>query len=271
MVDNLKKRYEEIKKVNERLQEENKKLLETDKLKSKFMANMTHELRTPLNAIIGFSTILLQGLDGEISEKQKEDISFIRESGEKLMEHINDLLDFSKIEAKMVSLSREKLNVKEMAEDVVQIIRATLNGKEIKVAHEIENDLPLIFVDNGRFRQIMFNLLSNAVKFTKKGAVIVKATALKKEGHIKFSVADTGIGISKKDRLAIFEPFIQAGGRGNEGTGLGLAISKSFVEMHGGEIWFESRFGEGTTFHFTLPVGVGEAKTVMSANVAVGG
>lgn len=255
MADNLEKRYEEIKKVNERLEEENKKLLETDKLKSKFIANMTHELRTPLNAIIGFSTILLQGLDGEISEKQKEDISFIRESGEKLMEHINDLLDFSKIEAKMVSLSREKLNVNEMAEDVVQIIMATLNGKEIKLAHEIENDLPLIFADKGRVRQIMFNLLSNAVKFTKKGAVIVKATTLKKEGHIKFSVADTGIGIRKKDRLAIFEPFIQAGGRGNEGTGLGLAISKSFVEMHGGEMWFESKLGKGSTFYFTLPVG----------------
>lgn len=254
----FKKKYEEINKVNKRLEEENKKLLETDKLKSKFMANMTHELRTPLNAIIGFSTILLQGLDGEISGKQKEDISFIRESGEKLMEHINDLLDFSKIEANTVSLSREKLNVKEMAEDAVQIIRATLNDKEITVGHEIENDLPLIFADRGRFRQIMFNLLSNAVKFTEKGAVLVKATALKKEGYVKFSVADTGIGIIKKDRLAIFEPFIQAGGRDgrrNEGTGLGLAISKSFVEMHGGEMWFESKLGKGSTFYFTLPVG----------------
>lgn len=271
MAENLEKKYKEIIKINRRLEEENKKLLESDRLKAKFMADMSHELRSPLNAIIGFSTILLEGLDGEVSRKQREDISFIRESGEKLMEHIDDLLDFSKIEVGTFKLNKESIAPGRLAEDVVKIIRATMNDKEIKLVHEIDNDLPLIFADRGSFRQIMFNLLSNAVKFTKKGAVIVKAHALKEVGAVKFSVADTGIGIRKKDRMAIFEPFIQIEGRGrrkNKGTGLGLAISKNFVEMHGGEIWFESRFGEGTTFHFTLPVGVMNAKTVMGNNIS---
>jgi signal transduction histidine kinase/sensor domain CHASE-containing protein len=236
------------------------RLRELDHLKSQFLANMSHELRTPLNAIIGFSRIILQGIDGPITDIQREDLGAIHASGQNLLNMINNILDSSKIEAGKMELIFENVNITELIESVLVTARGLIHGKPIQMERRISTDLPTVRADSLRLRQVLTNLISNAAKFTENGTITVSAdvqTTPDFEPEIVICVTDTGCGITPFEQQNLFEPFSQAissGRQNNSGTGLGLSISKALVEMHGGRIGVTSALGYGSTFYFTLPV-----------------
>lgn len=252
----VEERTRELRDTNEKLIESNIKIKESDRLKSEFMANMSHELRTPLNAIIGFSELLLDGIDGGINDLQKTDLTHIHDSGVHLLDIINDILDLSKIEAGKMDLVKEQVDLAGIIGGVASVAKTLLKGKEIKLAVRVDEDLPIITADNKRLKQIILNLMSNAAKFTEEGEIAVRAERSGEE-HVIISVKDSGIGIKEEDVPKVFEKFMQidmSSTRNKGGTGLGMAITRRLVEMHGGSIWLESRLGVGTTFFVKLPV-----------------
>jgi signal transduction histidine kinase/DNA-binding response OmpR family regulator len=231
------------------------RLREVDRLKSQFLANMSHELRTPLNSIIGFSRVVLKGIDGPITERQREDLEAIHNSGQHLLGLINDILDVSKIEAGKMELDFERVDLQEIINGVMSTAVALVKDKPIELQRSISDALPTITADERRVRQILLNLVSNAAKFTKEGFIRVEARV--ESDEVILSVADSGIGITDEQLESVFEPFTQTDAsttREHGGTGLGLTISRSFVRLHGGRIWVESTLGEGSTFHFALPI-----------------
>jgi PAS domain S-box-containing protein len=232
------------------------RLREVDRLKSQFLANMSHELRTPLNSIIGYSEILIDGDDGELSEEAQQDMEIIYSSGKHLLELINEILDLAKIEAGQVDLRSEIIDADTLIADVVASSQVLTKGRPVVLT--MRSDAPglLITSDPLRLRQIITNLVSNAVKFTEQGSVTVIIDR-HSEALARISVVDTGIGIHESDLDAIFERFRQVDGsttRRAGGTGLGLSITRSLVEMLGGEIHVESTVGVGSTFWFTVPL-----------------
>jgi len=256
---NLEKKVEErtreLRDANEKLIDSNIKIKEADRLKSEFMANMSHELRTPLNAIIGFSELLLDGIDGEINDLQKVDITHINESGVHLLGIINDILDLSKIEAGKMELVREEVDLNAVIAGVASVAKTLIKGKDIKLSTQIDEKLPSIVADGKRLKQIILNLISNAAKFTEEGEIAIKA-ATSENGFFTISVSDTGIGIREGDMPKVFEKFRQidmSSTRNKGGTGLGMAITKKLVELHGGTISLTSKVGVGTTFSVKLP------------------
>ena len=229
---------------------------EANRAKSEFLANMSHELRTPLNSIIGFAEILRDGICGELNEDQVACAIDIHESGKHLLQMINDILDLSKVEAGKMELQLEEFSVDEALDDVQSIIRDTVSKKRLNLQIVIPEDLPDVYADLVKFKQIMYNLLSNAVKFTpERGSISINADFNGDE--LLISVKDTGIGLEPEDYEAIFDEFRQldsSRSRQYEGTGLGLALTKRLVELHGGRIWVESeRLDMGSKFSFTLP------------------
>ncbi|HIP95707.1 MAG TPA: GAF domain-containing protein, partial [Anaerolineae bacterium] len=246
---------EQLAAANTQLEEAMKQALEADRLKSEFLANMSHELRTPLNAIIGFSEVILEGIDGPLTETQEMDLTAIHEAGKHLLGLINDILDLAKIEAGRMELHQERINLGEIISVVLSTASALVRDKKVALVSEVEPGMPPVFADPQRVRQILLNLVSNAIKFTDKGSVTVRAEA--DDENVTISVTDTGIGIRAEDIPLIFEEFRQVDGsttRKYGGTGLGLPISKRLVELHGGRMWVESEVGTGSTFSFTLPL-----------------
>ena len=243
-------------------------LQRVDELKSQFLANMSHELRTPLNSIIGFSRVILKGIDGPITDLQREDLTAIYNAGQHLLGLINDILDLSKIEAGKMELAFEDVDIGDLVNSVMSTAVGLVKDKPVKLLKEIEPDLPIIQADPIRVRQVLLNLISNAAKFTEQGHI--KVTARRHIGthgleEILISVEDTGPGISPEDQKKLFKRFSQVDAsltRKTGGTGLGLSISRNLVEMHGGRIWVESEVGKGTTFYFTLPIIRAETKNV---------
>ncbi|HEY8731409.1 MAG TPA: ATP-binding protein [Candidatus Limnocylindria bacterium] len=245
------------------LRDNNFALERANRLKSEFLANVSHELRTPMNAIIGYSKLMLDGLDGELNSQQEADLQRVTTAADNLLSLINGLLDLSKIEAGRMEINVEEIDVRPIVEDVVALVRPQSDAKEIEVHANIPADLPTILADRARFRQVLVNLMSNAVKFTDQGAVTVSASSA--DGWVTLSIADTGIGISADAQAYIFDEFRQADAsttRRYGGTGLGLAISKRLVALHGGRIWVESGPTGGSIFCFTMPVHVRAAVTV---------
>jgi signal transduction histidine kinase len=222
--------------------------------KSTFLANMSHELRTPLNAIIGFSEVLLQRMFGELNPRQEEYLRDILVSGQHLLTLINDILDLSKIEAGRMELQSTRVSVALLIDGSVMMIRERAAEQAITVAVQVDADVGDIDGDERKLRQVLFNLLSNAVKFTPKQGRI-EVGAVRRDGEVRVSVKDNGIGIALADQGRIFEKFEQAesGRRQEASTGLGLALAKSFVELHGGRLWVESAPGAGSTFTFSVP------------------
>jgi len=247
----------ELQQRAEALEHANARLKELDRLKSQFLANMSHELRTPLNSVIGFSEVLIDGLLGEMPPERKECVENIYASGEHLMALINDILDLSKIEAGRMELSLETFEVEELIQNVRKTVAPMIEEKSQILTIEVAEGLPPLNADRVRVRQVLLNLLSNAHKFTPTGNEITLSCRMADSATVLFSVDDTGVGIKPEDQELIFEEFRQADGtatREVEGTGLGLTISKRLIEMHGGTIWLESTYGEGTTFSFLLPL-----------------
>ena len=228
--------------------------------KSEFLASMSHELRTPLNAVIGFSEVLLDGMFGELNDKQREYLNDIRDSGRHLLELLNEILDLSKIEAGRMELEPGAFSLVEVLERGMAMVRDRAAQHSLELALEVEPGVDVIVADQLRIKQVILNLVTNAVKFTPDGGR-VKVRAREFEGRLEVTVRDTGIGIAPEDREKIFQSF-QTGGRdakAEEGTGLGLTLSRKIVELHGGRIWVESEVGRGSTFGFTLPLRSHEA------------
>lgn len=247
---------------------------EIDRLKSQFLANMSHELRTPLNSIIGFSRVILKGIDGPVTDLMQQDLTAIYNSGQHLLGLINDILDLAKIEAGKMELAFDEVNIADLTASVLSTMSGLIKDKPIQMKRNIEPDLPSVKADAIRVRQVMINLLSNAAKFTEEGEISVDVELFKNNGRneIKISVSDTGSGISKADQEKLFQPFSQVDAsptRKTGGTGLGLSICKQLINMHGGEIWVESEEGKGSKFHFTLPIYPKEGESVTGDKIVL--
>jgi len=234
--------------------EQRQKIIEEASLaKSHFLANMSHELRTPLNAILGFSELLAEQLAESLTEAQRRYLRNVRDSGEHLLELINDVLDLSKVEAGRLELRAEVVNLAPLLEPVVASTRVSAERSGIGFAATTLSD-GIVRVDPARLRQILYNLLSNAVKFTPRGGAVRLGTHFTADDLI-IDVVDTGLGIPKAEHHRVFGTFerLHEGRSQAAGTGLGLALTKRLVELHGGSIVFESEEGRGTTFRVVVP------------------
>jgi PAS domain S-box-containing protein len=237
-----------------------KDLREVDQLKSQFLANMSHELRTPLNSIIGFSRVILKGIDGPVSDMQQQDLTAIYNSGQHLLGLINDILDLARIEAGKMELNFEEVHLAEMATSVMSTAKGLVKEKPIQLLQRIPANMPAVRGDTMRVRQVLLNLISNASKFTDEGSITVEALVQKgPTGKIEalINVIDTGPGISVEDQKKLFQAFSQVDGsatRKSGGSGLGLSICANLVQLHGGRIGIHSGAGTGSTFWFTLPL-----------------
>ena len=239
--------------------------MEANKAKSDFLANMSHELRTPLNSIIGFSQALGQGLAGPVSKEQKEYLDDILESGRHLLGIINEILDLAKIEAGRTELEYATFGVAELFDKSLFLFREKADKHRMQLELEIAPELGELHADYQRLRQVLINLLGNAFKFTEDGGSIALRArpddGFGDSGGLHVSVEDSGIGIKAADLERLFEPFEQLEPsltKKYEGTGLGLALSKNIIEQHGGRIWAESVPGQGSVFHFVIPLRGGE-------------
>ena len=233
-------------------------LRELDRLKSSFLANMSHELRTPLNSILGFADVILEELDGPLTENMANDLGLIYKNGQHLLHLINDVLDMAKIESGRMNLSLEKFRVHDIIEEVVSITSPLASEKNLSLFIEEGSDQEIeINADRTRVRQVMINIINNAIKFTEKGRISTRVT--QQGEQVLIAVRDTGIGIPPDQLETVFQEFIQvdiSSTRKAGGTGLGLPISRRLVEMHGGRLWVESTGvdGEGSTFFVELPL-----------------
>lgn len=232
-------------------------LRELDRLKSSFLANMSHELRTPLNSILGFSDVMLEELDGPLTDNMRVDLGLIYKNGQHLLHLINDVLDMAKIESGKMNLSVEKFNLLEIIEEVTSITSTFASEKNLSLFIDSASDREVeIKADKIRLRQVMINLVNNAIKFTEKGKISIHVA--REENNVLITVKDTGIGIPMELLESIFQEFTQVDTsttRKAGGTGLGLPISRRLIEMHGGRLWAESSGidGEGSTFYVFLP------------------
>jgi cell cycle sensor histidine kinase DivJ len=229
----------------------------TSRAKSQFLANMSHELRTPLNAVIGFSEILNRELFGTLGEGRYRDYArLIHESGEHLLNVVNDILDMSKIEAGKFKIIREPFDVALLVASCVDVMRHAAERKEIALAAEVAPGLPELVADKRACKQMLLNVMSNAVKFTDAGGS-VRVAARAEDGMVALEVADNGVGIAEEDLPNLGKPFVQAERsyeRSHEGAGLGLSVVTGLARLHGGRLEIKSSLGDGTTATIWLPI-----------------
>ena len=220
---------------------------------------MSHELRTPLNSVLGFTEIMLEGINGPLTEAMETDLGVIHKNGQHLLNLINDVLDMAKIEAGRMNLSPEYFHLYEVLSEIVDITDPMAQDKSIyvKLVADANDDL-FLEAERVRMRQVLLNLVNNAIKFTDQGQVaLIERREEERRGELvlRFTVRDSGIGISEEKLPRLFEAFTQADSsttRRYGGTGLGLSICKRLVEKMGGKIWMDSVVGAGTAIHFTV-------------------
>lgn len=246
------------------LEKANRELRKLDQLKSTFLANMSHELRTPMNAIIGYTDLLVDGVDGPINQEQRKSLQKIASNSRYLLQLINDILDISKIESGKVQLNPRELDLEWLIRSVIEVFEPLLGQKQLTLSCQVDERVRRVYGDEDAIKQVLMNLLSNAVKFTAAGGIEVTAKpsgrGIEPEQAPIFAevcVADTGIGIREEDLGTIFDKFVQVDlttVRQHEGTGLGLSIARGLVALHKGMMWANSSYGEGSRFYFTIPL-----------------
>ena len=246
-------------KIKEELIKAKENAEESDHLKSAFLANMSHEIRTPMNGILGFTSLLQ---DSSITGKEKDEfINIIKQSGDRLLNTVNDLIDISIIEAGQIKISKTELNITKQIESLHSFFKleAEQKGIQLEFLTKSENKDLVMETDKAKFASILTNLIKNAIKFSKEGTIQIECECLagKNKGLVKFSVKDQGIGISHDKLDRIFNRFEQednTNSKGYDGSGIGLSIAKAYVEALGGQIWVESEKSKGSNFQFTLPL-----------------
>jgi PAS domain S-box-containing protein len=252
----LKREVEERERAQREMREAKEAADTANRAKSAFLANMSHELRTPLNAVIGFSELLEQQIFGPLNDKQKTYVGNVLVSGRHLLQLVNDILDISKVEAGRMDLAYERTPIGSIVDVVRSVIHAVAAKKAIDLAVDVPLDLPDVYIDPGRIKQVLYNLISNAIKFTPRGG-LVQLGARVQGRSLVVAISDTGVGIAREDLPRLFREFEQLpqpGGVRPEGTGLGLALSRRLVELHGGRVEVESEPGKGSTFSVHLPL-----------------
>ena len=227
-----------------------KHMSESEKARSMFFSTVSHDIRTPLNAIIGYSELLLDGIDDK--QERSKALSAISTSGHTLLQLINDVLDLSKLESGKMVIKTEPTDVRELISSVVHSFEVTVRHRNIELKEDY-GDLPILEIDPQRVRQILFNLIGNSAKFTEQGEICVKASFRNNIGDDKgvftLSVSDTGCGIAEEDKEKVMTPFVQVGSQAKiKGTGLGLPICKQLAASMGGQLSFVSELGKGSTF-----------------------
>jgi signal transduction histidine kinase/HAMP domain-containing protein len=248
--------FQEIQEKNRQLEVANERLKELDQLKSRFLSNVSHELKTPLTAIVGLAANMLDGITGQLNDKQREYLSDIRESSDRLSRLIKDLLDLSIIEAGKVKLRPAPFALASLVREVINSLRPVADEKLIAIQITSAEAGPTVWADRDRIAQVLTNLIGNAIKFTSPQGEVMVSAQMNGGAWAEVSVGDTGPGIPAEEAEKIFDEFYQITRPGIEsrGVGLGLAISKKLVEMHGGKIGVKSEMGKGSTFYFTVPV-----------------
>jgi signal transduction histidine kinase len=231
-------------------------LRDASELKSRFLSYMSHEFRTPLGSIRSLTRILLDGLDGPLTDEQEKQIRFIQGSAEELTEMVNDLLDLAKIDAGRISISPEWFEMVDLFAALRGMFKPILTNQTVDLVFEEPTDVPRVYTDDKKLSQILRNFISNAIKFTQQGRVRVSAK-YRTPGWVTFAVADTGIGIAEEHQGALFQDFVQLDSpiqKRFRGTGLGLALSKRLAELLGGSVAVQSELGKGSTFSAIIPI-----------------
>ena len=253
-LDALKNGIIEKNEAYEVIKDQNEKILEADRVKNEFLANISHELRTPLNSILGFADILSTKLYGDLNSKQEEYVNDIKVSGTHLLGMINEILDMSKIEANAMKIVKSVFPISRAATEVCNILFPLAQKKNVKLICELENDFE-VFADYQKIQQIMYNLLSNAIKYSPENNEVTVKIDYNNDFY-RIQVHDNGIGIDKKYHGKIFAKFVQldsAFTKKESSTGLGLTITKKLVELHEGKISLISEINNGSTFIVELP------------------
>lgn len=244
----------ELAKKVQKLRVSERRALAASKAKSDFLANMSHELRTPLNAIIGFSEMLTSEYFGKVNDKQKERLNDIHGCGNHLLSLINEVLDFSKGQAGKLEIKPEEVEFFRIVKEVVRIFEEKSEKENIKVINDVSKNLPYLFIDKRKIKQILINLISNAIKFCNEGGEVRIFSRINDKGNFEFIVKDNGIGMRKEDIPKALTAFGQVHqDLASGGTGLGLPLCKIFAELHDGTLKIDSEVGKGTTVTVELP------------------
>lgn len=248
---------EQLKRKNEELEEQSRRVQEANRLKSEFLANMSHELRTPLNAVIGFTEIIHDGKAGPVNADQKEYLGDVLTSSQHLLRLINDVLDLAKVESGKMEFRPEPVNVERLVGEVRDVLRTLASTRRIRVNTLVAADLPPIETDPSKLKQVLYNYLSNALKFTPEEGRVDVRVRRETERTFRVEVEDNGIGIQPRDVARLFTEFQQLDSSASKkyaGTGLGLALTRRIVEAQGGHVGVASNPGSGTVFFAILPM-----------------